>query len=251
MVIRKDWKIWSGDCYFGQTIQGIYETLNGCGLNLSIEQFNDRLLLQLLEDEVTSSIWLSPEKAEQEAIRMLADAGRTVTAINRQIHAPGVRFVSGDHQADGEEAGRFALLHRANRVIFFVSEAESGLFAAREAGIAHILGDAIPFRRVTLSLTGRTEAIRRAAKEFGADGNTVVVLNSGSLLEPALRVFPPRENLLLFADNAEPLRYGISLIVQPVAEIGRIAGKIAGAGETALSGTLVRGKLLTAEGVRA
>ena len=140
---------------------------------------------------------------------------------------------------------------RANRVIFFVSEAESGLFAAREAGIAHILGDAIPFRRVTLSLTGRTEAIRRAAKEFGADGNTAVVLNSGSLLEPALRVFPPRENLLLFADNAEPLRYGISLIVQPVAEIGRIAGKIAGAGETALSGTLVRGKLLTAEGVRA
>ena len=251
LVIRKDWKIWSGDCYFGQTIQGIYETLNGCGLNLSIEQFNDRLLLQLLEDEVTSSIWLSPEKAEQEAIRMLADAGRTVTAINRQIHAPGVRFVSGDHQADGEEAGRFALLHRANRVIFFVSEAESGLFAAREAGIAHILGDAIPFRRVTLSLTGRTEAIRRAAKEFGADGNTAVVLNSGSLLEPALRVFPPRENLLLFADNAEPLRYGISLIVQPVAEIGRIAGKIAGAGETALSGTLVWGKLLTAEGVRA
>jgi transcriptional regulator, gntR family len=56
LVIRKDWKIWSGDCYFGQTIQGIYETLNGCGLNLSIEQFNDRLLLQLLEDEVTSSI---------------------------------------------------------------------------------------------------------------------------------------------------------------------------------------------------
>lgn len=242
LVIRRDWKEWSGDNYFGMTVQGICGSLNKLGANLTIEQFSDKLLLDLLPEDASPSIWLSPEAAEQEVIRTLADAGRPVTVINRLMRHPGVNVISGDHEKDGETAARFALQNGSRRILFFLQESDSGLARSREEGIRHILGEQMPLRRISLPVQALEAAMTAAAGELRAElMNALILLNSKALLEPALKLFPTPENLLLFADNTEPLLYGINLIAMPVAEIGRLAGHTAATGNPESSRILLPG----------
>jgi len=247
LVIRRDWKEWSADNYFGMTVQGICGSLNKLGVNLTIEQFNDKLLLELLPEDAPPSIWLSPERAEQEVIRTLADAGRPVTVINRLMRHPGVNVISGDHEKDGETAARFALESGSRRILFFLQESDSGLARSREEGIRHILGEQMSLRLISLPVQALEAAMAAAAGELRAElKNALILLNSKALLEPALKLFPTPEHLLLFADNTEPLLYGINLIVMPVAEIGRLAGHTAATGNPESSRVLLPGAFLPA-----
>ncbi|MBS1371004.1 MAG: GntR family transcriptional regulator [Lentisphaeria bacterium] len=231
LVIRRDWKEWSSDNYFGMIVQGICSSLNELGANLTIEQFSDKLLLDLLPEEASPSIWLSPEKAEQGVIRTLADAGRPVTVINRLMRHPNVNVVSGDHVKDGETVALFARQREAGRMLFFLQEADSGLAQAREEGIRNVLGEGVSLRRIPLPFDNLEAAMGNAARELsGQWEDSLLLLNSKALLRPALRCFPRPENILLFADNTEPLLAGINLLVMPVTEIGRLAGHTAATG---------------------
>ncbi len=242
LVIRRDWKEWSADNYFGMTVQGICGSLNKLGANLTIEQFSDKLLLDLLPENAPPSIWLSPEGAEQEVIRTLADAGRPVTVINRLMRHPGVNVISGDHEKDGETAARFALRNGSQRMLYFLQESDSGLARSREEGLRRILGEQMPLRRISLPVLELEPAMTAAAGELRSElADALILLNSKALLEPALKLFPTPENLLLFADNTEPLLYGINLIVMPVVEIGRLAGHTAATGHPESSRILLPG----------
>lgn len=225
LVIRRDWKEWSSDHYFGMTVQGICSSLNQLGVTLTIEQFSDKLLLELLPDDAPPSIWLSPEKVEQEMIRTLADAGHAVTVINRLMQHPNVTVISGDHGKDGETAARFAVKQKARQVFFILQEADSGLALPREEGMRKVLDGVVPFRSISLPFEGLEQAMKKLAPQLNAaKEEAIVLLNNRLLLQPALESFPYPEKILLFADNTEPLLTGVNLLVMPVVEIGRQAG---------------------------
>ncbi len=247
LVIRRDWKEWSTDCYFGMTVQGICGSLNKLGVNLTIEQFSDKLLLELLPEDGAPSIWLSPEKPEEEVIRTLADAGRPVTVINRLLRHPGVNVISSDHVKDGESVARFALQNGSRRMIYFLQESDSGLASGRMEGIRNVLGEELPYRQISLPVRDIGSAMAAAVESLRSElADAFVLLNSKALLEPALKLFPSPEQLLLFADNTEPLLHGVNLIVMPVTEIGQRAGHAAATGNPESSRILLPGTLLPA-----
>ncbi len=245
LVIRKDWKVWSGDIYFGQTVQGICSALNGTGIHLTIEQFSDQLLLNLLGDHSTASIWLSPEKQELEAVKTLADVGCPVVTLNRIPRQPGINFVSGNHIADGELAGRYINEKKVSQVYFIISESDSGLTESREEGLRRVLDSRISYQCIALNPLDIANEMMLAKEKYRIGDEAFVLINSETFLKQALHIFPNRERMLFFADSTEPLRYRVALIAQPIAEIGRLAGEIVGKGDTSLSGSLVPGTLYT------
>lgn len=243
LVIRRDWRGWAGDCYFGLVVQGVYAALDGTGIGLSIGQFSDKLFLELLETPDVPSLWLSPEENELAAMRELADAGGWVTAVNRRSGYHGIHFVSVDHYRAGEMVAEFIHERHGRRVLFLAVAGEEGLWKERERGLLEKLDPAMEYRRVEIRFPERLEQLQQVRMEAVADDGReppLLVINSGSLYECTRQVFPElADRMLAFVDNAEPLAAGVTRLCQPIVEIGRLAGLIAGRRQFNRSGTLI------------
>ncbi len=237
LVIRGDWRVWTGDSYFGLTVQGICSSLTPHGVGLAIEQYSERLRAELAAAGPVATVWLAPELAEEEAIRELADAGNPVTVVNRPLRYPGVSFVSSDHAGDGRTAAEYARSKGFARICYFISDAERHLADARLGGMRDVPGIAVEPRIVP----GRDPIPAMCAIPIPDDA--FILLNSEALFGEGPPPGGDPARILLFSNTLDPLRTGIGVICQPVAEIGRLAGLLAGTGALEFAGKSLPGRL--------
>jgi DNA-binding LacI/PurR family transcriptional regulator/DNA-binding transcriptional regulator YhcF (GntR family) len=237
-VIRRDWRAWEGDIYFGLAAQGVFNALAGQQVKLEMEQFSDALLYQLLRDGETASVWLSPEAAEIEAMKTLADADRRVVALNRRVEHPGVGCASSDHEADGAAAAKLLLGQGRRRLSLLCAESDHVIFEERRKGaVAALAGSDASFEGSFFPVQGWAESFKAKLDELLSDKASApdgLIINNASLLNSAFEVFAARGlrapediGIACFNDRQEQPKPGVALLCQQIVKLGRLAGELA------------------------
>lgn len=119
VVIRSDWVNWEDDLYFARILAGILACIRNNNRQLTIQQYSDKVQHLLLDSPEICSLWLSPEVAEIDAMKTLAQNGHKVIAINREIDYPNISYSTTDHEMGARMAVKY-LLEKGHRDILFV-----------------------------------------------------------------------------------------------------------------------------------